>query len=259
MPKRLNTEEFLIKIKERNNPKHRNLQGVWKYTYNKVDYISSMKKVIITCKEHGDFELRPNDHLNGVGCSKCYGNKKHDNKSYIEKAKEAHNNKYGYDKTDYKKAHAKIIINCPSHGDFEQKAYVHLQGQGCYECSKLLHGYSQTDFTNRCLKNNKGLGILYVIRCFNDTEEFYKIGITSRSIKHRYCSAKSMPYNYEVISELEEDPKIIFKLEKEIHSSFDNFRHKPTIYFAGESECFNSIKDISIYIENYRRKLDYAS
>ena len=92
-----------------------------------------------------------------------------------------------------------------------------------------------------------------------NTEEFYKIGITSRSIKHRYCSAKSMPYNYEVISELEEDPKIIFKLEKEIHSSFDNFRHKPTIYFAGESECFNSIKDISIYIENYRRKLDYAS
>ena len=29
------------------------------------------EKVIITCKEHGDFLQSPNGHLNGHGCYKC--------------------------------------------------------------------------------------------------------------------------------------------------------------------------------------------
>jgi very-short-patch-repair endonuclease len=42
-----------------------------KYNYFKSRYIKSKSKIIITCKLHGDFEQRPNDHLQGYGCPKC--------------------------------------------------------------------------------------------------------------------------------------------------------------------------------------------
>lgn len=42
-----------------------------KYRYDKVEYISSKDKVLITCPGHGDFELTPNEHLSGRGCPKC--------------------------------------------------------------------------------------------------------------------------------------------------------------------------------------------
>jgi hypothetical protein len=41
------------------------------YSYNKINYKNSHKKVIITCPIHGDFEQTPNAHLNGQGCPKC--------------------------------------------------------------------------------------------------------------------------------------------------------------------------------------------
>ncbi len=47
-----------------------------------------------------------------------------------------HNNKYIYDKTQYVFSKYNIIITCPSHGDFIQKASKHLFGQGCAACSQ---------------------------------------------------------------------------------------------------------------------------
>lgn len=60
--KKLNTEQFI----EKANKVHNNF-----YNYDKVEYILSNKKVIITCPIHGDFEQTPNHHLNGEGCPIC--------------------------------------------------------------------------------------------------------------------------------------------------------------------------------------------
>jgi hypothetical protein len=46
-----------------------------KYDYTKVDYVSAIKKVIITCKSHGDFRQTPNSHLGGCGCMGCKNEK----------------------------------------------------------------------------------------------------------------------------------------------------------------------------------------
>ena len=56
---------------------------------------------------------------------------------FIEKAKEVHGDKYGYDKVVYHNCDTKVTINCPIHGDFEQSPYCHLTGQGCSKCNKL--------------------------------------------------------------------------------------------------------------------------
>ena len=43
------------------------------YLYHKSQYISSHVKLVIVCKEHGDFEQTPASHLSGKGCPKCAG------------------------------------------------------------------------------------------------------------------------------------------------------------------------------------------
>ena len=62
--KKSTTEEFIEKAKNIHKDK---------YSYDKVKYINSSTRVIITCLEsgHGDFEQKPNNHLIGHGCSKC--------------------------------------------------------------------------------------------------------------------------------------------------------------------------------------------
>jgi len=42
-----------------------------KYNYDKFNYINSTTKIIVTCLEHGDFEIRPYKHLQGQGCYHC--------------------------------------------------------------------------------------------------------------------------------------------------------------------------------------------
>lgn len=54
-----------------------------KYDYTKTNYVNSHSKVIIICKEHGEFTQTPNSHLNGRGCPKCKIKSKLENK--IEK------------------------------------------------------------------------------------------------------------------------------------------------------------------------------
>jgi len=41
------------------------------YTYDNVVYKRSCDDVYITCKEHGDFRVTPNNHLKGTGCPRC--------------------------------------------------------------------------------------------------------------------------------------------------------------------------------------------
>jgi very-short-patch-repair endonuclease len=48
-----------------------------KYSYNNVNYINNHTKISITCKNHGDFEQIPNNHLNGAGCPSCVNKTEH--------------------------------------------------------------------------------------------------------------------------------------------------------------------------------------
>lgn len=126
--RRLSTNEFILKAKEVHGDK---------YEYSKVKYRHSLIKVIITCPVHGDFEQKPNIHLNGAGCQICSTiNKMSNTEEFIKKANLKHNYKYMYDKVDYKYSNLKVIITCPIHGDFEQKPNCHLNGTGCPRCKE---------------------------------------------------------------------------------------------------------------------------
>ena len=146
------TETFINKSKE--------IHG-YKYDYSMVDYIRSYEKVIIICKEHGEFEQVPSSHLKGYGCKTCSileVNKKNsrNNDSFIEKANETHNNYYDYSKVEYKGCFKNVIICCPIHGDFQQKPAKHLYGQGCTDCNRKRRNdkftMSQNDFIKKAVE-----------------------------------------------------------------------------------------------------------
>ena len=110
------------------------------YSYDNCNYIGYLKPITITCKIHGDFNIRVDHFLGGSGCLKCAiekNSKKRTltNDEFISKAKEVHGDKYSYDKTVYRGRKEKIIITCPIHGDFEQLAGNHLEGNGCKKCA----------------------------------------------------------------------------------------------------------------------------
>ncbi len=215
------------------------------FTYEKVNYINKVTKVVVTCKKHGDFEINPKEFLHGkLYCPECtkerlhnefvnrvisrakkvHGNKyiyhpeliinsyekmgieckKHgifwqfisnhivnktdcpqcaiemcnisnENKKnafqtvFINKSKEIHNNKYGYEKAVYRGNRVKVIISCPIHGEFEQTPHSHLSGEGCPMCAfekrKESVKLSQEEFLERIkyIHRNKGYDFSKVV------------------------------------------------------------------------------------------------
>lgn len=78
--------------------------------------------------------------------------------------------------------------------------------------------------------------IFYVIRIYNQDEEFVKCGITTESISRRF-SGKLNGYEYEVLYSIQLSVEDAISLENEIENNFD--KHEPKIKFAGNLECYN--------------------
>ncbi len=112
------------------------------YSYANVQYVSSSTDISITCKIHGDFKQRPNNHLSGQGCSACCYVARGDRRRktlqhFIDKAVEVHGGRYSYHKVK-RTATGKVTIVCSIHGDFQQSFANHLKGQNCPLCAEKL-------------------------------------------------------------------------------------------------------------------------
>ena len=155
-------DEFINESKQ----KHGN-----KFLYDKVNYINTVTKITLICKEHGKFDTKPKTHLkNDGGCPKCSERGKLNTKDFIKKSKKIHKNKYDYSQTIYVNNTSIVDIICPKHGLFQQQPRTHISGSGCSGCSDS--GF-----------NKYKPGILYYILIDG---KYYKIGITNKSIKERF-------------------------------------------------------------------------
>ena len=122
----MDTKKFIEKSKKI----HKN-----KYVYSLVEYKNAKTKIKIICKEHGEFEQTPNNHLYGKkGCKKCSGNARYTTKEIINKMKEAHGNEYNYSLVNYEGTFKKLKITCKEHGEFEQTYRNHIKN-GCPYCN----------------------------------------------------------------------------------------------------------------------------
>lgn len=149
----MKTEEFLRKAREKHGDE---------YCYSKVTADPLTKqKVVITCKEHGDFLQQVTSHLCGRGCPECgrrkiLGGKPLSLEQYIKKAREVHGDTYDYSKVVYKGSRVRVIIICKVHGEFMQWPHSHLQGSTCLKCSTAKRAVNQQSTMEQFLdKANK--------------------------------------------------------------------------------------------------------
>jgi hypothetical protein len=142
----------------------------YKYDYSEVEYINSIEKVKIICKEHGVFFVRPDAHVRKVGCPSCNGGVKYNNEIFINLAIEKHGNKFDYSKVNYINSSKKIEVICKYHGSFNILPSNHLLGQSCSSCAGVkrknniefinesnkihnnMYGYSNVDYKNNRTK-----------------------------------------------------------------------------------------------------------
>lgn len=112
------------------------------YDYSLItNYANQLTKQPIKCPTHGVFYQSIYTHLKGHGCRKCSNDffsvtRRKLTDDFITECNDTHNYKYLYDKVDYTNTNSKVVIICPTHGDFEQIADKHKSGSGCPKCAR---------------------------------------------------------------------------------------------------------------------------
>lgn len=130
-----------------------------RYDYTEIDYVRSVDKLRIVCRQHGAFMQSANVHLRGVGCPICSNNsKEHSKKMFSERAGCIHGEKYDYSLVDYNGAGIKVKILCADHGVFEQQPTGHLYGKGCPRCAKTGFDVDKDAYFYLVTLNDKHLG-----------------------------------------------------------------------------------------------------
>ncbi len=86
---------------------------------------------------------------------------------------------------------------------------------------------------------------LYVVRLFDENEEFIKVGVTSTSISRRMGG---VPYKYEILIDEIMKYKEALDVEKVCQESINQY--KPLIHFGGHTECFEYNNGVLTTINN---------
>ena len=115
------------------------------------------------------------------------------------------------------------------------------------QVSIALRNYTRCDreglYSEKVFEDNPHLkiktGKFYIIKMFNDTECFYKCGITKNSVRIRY-RGRLKNYEYEIISEETMCLYDAYKLEKIYKQTHKHISYTPKYKFAGHTECYIS-------------------
>lgn len=270
--KRSNTKEFILKSKSIHSDK---------YDYSLVDYINNRVKVKIICKNHGIFEQKPNNHLQGQDCPKCVNNNiKSNTEEFIKKSIDRFGNIYDYSLVDYKSIDTKIKLVCPHHGVFEQTPQNHLnQKIPCKKCDsenrildkkilisqlKEIHNnfydYSKLDYKGR---NRKSIIVCPKHGEFQQTMHSHILGSG--------CKKCRQSKGEKIISRILEELNLEFKIEHKFDGcvylkklkfdfyipshnlciEFQGLQHYKIIEFFGGEEYFKEINKRDEIKKNY--------
>lgn len=125
-----------------------------RYDYSKVVFKGFNSKILIICKQHGEFVQRATNHAHdGSICPKCSVEESRlTTEKFIEKSKLIHGDKFDYSKVEYSVNSEKVLIICPEHGLFKQSAASHLSGSGCLKCSILNRRKTRKEFIEEAKK-----------------------------------------------------------------------------------------------------------
>lgn len=219
-----------------------------KLSYEKLNYYNSQTKVIITCNKHGDFTCTPNVHLSkGMSCRECaieshanfYKKSKED---FVGVVNSVHDWAYGYELLpDNFNSYQLLDIVCKEHGVFKQTSASHQSGKGCVECGYKISGsdgfYNNTYFKKFPYKASYE-GRFYLINLKSEEENFYKVGITTTSVKRRFSILRD--YSIQIVNEVIGRIEDLYELEQLVLSEIEDscLSYKTLVKFEGHTECF---------------------
>lgn len=214
-----------------------------KYDYSMVEYVNTETKVTIICPDHGAFQQKPANHLNGQGCVRCVGLAKKTLEEFVLQSSQVHCDKYDYALAQYKSNRDKLLITCPIHGGFWQSPNSHLKGIGCPSCAN--HGF------NPALPAS-----LYFLQFSKPIGMFWKVGITNRTIEDRFGSdIHCLVERHEWNVQKGEYARLV---EKEVLREFKQYKSEifspDMLENGGHTECFTSSiphKEVLKYIQSH--------
>lgn len=167
---------------------------------------------------------------------------------FVNLCREIHGGKYDYSSIVYSRAKSKVKVICTDHGEFSVTASHFINSKsGCPKCGherisefqkSTPSGWGHETWRRKGESSKEFVGfMLYVIKAWDDKEEFIKIGRTFRPINRRFYPY-IFPYNFEPICELTGTSKEVCEMEVYLKSLMREFRYKPAKKFFGSDECF---------------------
>lgn len=140
----LTTEVFITRSRAKHGKK---------FSYHLTDYARKGVELIITCPQHGDISIRPEQHFwLKTGCPECdiEASRAKRKKAFLDQARRVHGEKFDYSKVDFVNSNINVEIVCPHHGSFWQGLGQHvLRTFGCPECSRKADKLTQSDFEKK--------------------------------------------------------------------------------------------------------------
>lgn len=220
--------------------------------FDKTVYTNPKEKVLYECLIHGEKSTYPYNLLKGCGCKQCASSKpKIGKEEWLSRFKDCGCETIIYHNIPNEfKAEEKITFICNIHGEFEQTPKDHLKSC-CTQCGreksnehhrKNPTGWDSTSW-QKCAEKSKNFDSfkVYIIKCWNEKEVFYKIGKTFKTVAKRF-SYNAIPYNYEIIDIFVfESAKEASIFEKYLQKENKRYKYYPQNKFDGFFECFTSV------------------
>lgn len=85
--------------------------------------------------------------------------------------------------------------------------------------------------------------VLYVVRVYSPTENFYKVGVTF-DLPRRFSRLKTL-YRWRTVARFSSwQAGRVWDLEQRLHRDFSALSYTPTADFAGKTECYSEAESI---------------
>lgn len=218
------------------------------------EYNLSTEPVILYCNDCGNcYSTTPNSILsNNAGSASCPHCRRirlsldqKEFKERVEKLTRGLISPIG----EYKGKRKPVQLRCNvCDSEFKEVASVAYGMKGCHKCSaennimNKKSGWSFSRYIEASERRNH-LTRLYIIRCYNECEAFYKVGISFEGVKKRFGIGgenELIPYKYKKVFELLIPAEKALTLEREVlrHIYVNGAKYIPEMKFHGRQECF---------------------
>lgn len=121
------------------------------YSYDKTDYSGRNKKIVITCRKHGDFSQLAGDHMDGAGCPQCFheerrgASQRDTTDSFTAKVRSMYGNDFDLAGIEYVNSQQDIEVTCTKHNEVcKTKPNWLLNGANpCPKCNHMKSSQEQ--------------------------------------------------------------------------------------------------------------------